>query len=170
MRSTIERLFASACETRQRWLPASWTLAALMLMGVSICDAQGARPVRVLRKGTNLAGTTLKPLCFDKQSWRDTLRISLRHSPLEDAWKPHYWPDILDARVVRETDDIRHGVHFPRYQLIALGRHKTLVFGEFGLLYPDEEQMANSPRDPAGCMPAGKSLLGQLAKEVRLRP
>jgi hypothetical protein len=171
MGSSITTPFVSAHTTRHGCLDPLRIVAGLLLIGGTVCNAQNARPAdRVFRKGANITGTTLTPLCLDKRAWHDTLRISLRHSELEDMEKPHGWPDTLEARVVRLADEIRHGFWFPRYQIIAVGRYGKMLNGEYGTLYPDAEQLMNMPSDRNGCRPAGVRLLGEFARVVRLHP
>ena len=152
-------------------MSAAMVLSCLAGMRAPILMAQRARPkVLVLRKDTDVTGTTLVPLCLGKQEWHDTLRITLKHSDFlaSDALQP--WPDTLNARIVRLADDIRHGVHFPQYQIIALGRQHNMVVGKMGTVFPDPESMEPSRIDAKGCMPPGVRLVGQLSRGMRLRP
>jgi len=119
-----------------------------------------------LVRGTRVDATTTGRLCIGVSAPLDTVAVQLAPAAYSET-QPAHWPNDLTARIVRQRpDELRHGVRFPRFQIVGFGPPFKDRVGRFGLLFPDPEDVTN-PTGPHQCFPAGLTLHGVLSKDVR---
>ena len=143
-------------------------VALALLAGTSaeIAAQTGHHATSQLVRGTRVDATTTGRLCIGESAPPDTVSVQLAPAAYSET-QPAHWPNDLTARIVRQRpDEMRHGIRFPRFQIVGFGPPFKDRVGRFGLLFPDPEDVTN-PTGPDQCFPAGLTLHGTLSKDVR---
>lgn len=114
-----------------------------------------------------MVSATLPAYCFSAPSAKDTIEVLLGPHAYGAPNLPRL-PGTFRVRVAREPDEVRSGVHFPRFQIVGITVFKRDTAGRFGILYPDAEGVGSTVKGAEHCIPPGIEMTGRLSRRVRV--